>query len=154
MRLGFVACEYFKTDIGAATPRLEHEAFYKRVFRMNVTAPARTFPTLTKAHSLMSVHYPSVREKILWRYPFFRSTFFERRMLFERHYVPLQAGERSPPDGRRARDAGARDDVVDVSGADGQSPPRASRRALCLGRCRKKLERAIGIEPTTFSLGS
>ena len=90
VRLGFVACEYFKTDIGAATPRLEHEAFYKRVFRMNVTAPARIFPTLTKAHSLMSVHYPSVREKILWRYPFFRSTFFERRMLFERAYVPLQ----------------------------------------------------------------
>lgn len=89
VRLGFVACEYFKTDIGAATPRLEHEAFYKRVFRMSVTAPARTFPTLTKAHSLMSVHYPSVREKILWRYPFFRSSVFERRMLFERNYAPL-----------------------------------------------------------------
>ncbi|MGZ9091168.1 MAG: N-acyl amino acid synthase FeeM domain-containing protein [Rhodoplanes sp.] len=89
VRLGFVACEYFKADIGAATPRLEHEAFYKRLFRMSVTAPARTFPTLTRAHSLMSVHYPSVRERILWRYPFFRSTFFERRMLFERNLVPL-----------------------------------------------------------------
>ena len=96
VRLGFVACEYFKTDIGAATPRLEHEAFYKRVFRMNVTAPARAFPTLTKTHSLMSVHYPAVREKILWRYPFFRSTFFERRMLFERAYTPLQPANDHP----------------------------------------------------------
>lgn len=90
VRLGFVACGYFNADIGAATPRIEHEAFYKRVFRMGVTSPPRVFPTLTKAHSLMSVHYPSVREKILWRYPFFRSTFFERRMLFERNYAPLQ----------------------------------------------------------------
>ena len=97
VRLGFVACEYFHTMIGAATPRLEHEAFYKRVFRMSVTSPARLFPTLTKPHSLMSVHYPSVREKILARYPFFRSTFFERRMLFERYHVPLvPANDRLP----------------------------------------------------------
>ena len=69
------------------------------VFRMNVTAPARAFPTLTKTHSLMSVHYPAVREKILWRYPFFRSTFFERRMLFERHETPLQpANDQLPLD--------------------------------------------------------
>lgn len=90
VRLGFTACAYFQADIGAATPRAEHEAFYRRVFRMSVTAPARAFPTLTKPHSLMSVHYPSVREQILWRYPFFRSTFFERRMLFERHERSLQ----------------------------------------------------------------
>ncbi len=51
VRLGFVACNYFNADIGAATPRLEHEAFYKRVFRMSVTSPARVFPTLTKSHA-------------------------------------------------------------------------------------------------------
>ena len=89
VRLGFVACEYFNADIGAATPRLEHEAFYKRVFRMDRATGPRIFPTLTKAHSLMAIHYPSVRSKILTRYPFFRSTFFERRMLFERTYAPL-----------------------------------------------------------------
>lgn len=97
VRLGFVACAYFQADIGAATPRVEHEAFYRRVFRMGVTSPARTFPTLTKPHSLMTVHYPSVREKILWRYPFFRSTFFERRMLFERHETPLQPANDALP---------------------------------------------------------
>jgi hypothetical protein len=89
VRLGFIACEHFKTDIGSATPRLEHEAFYKRVFRMGVIAPARAFPTLTKPHSLMAVHYPSVRQAILWRYPFFHSTGFERRSLFERNDAPL-----------------------------------------------------------------
>jgi hypothetical protein len=97
VRLGFIACEHFKADIGAATPRVEHEAFYKRVFRMELTAPPRLFPTLTKAHSLMSVHYPSVRARILSRYPFFRSTFFERRMMFERHHFPLQPANDSRP---------------------------------------------------------
>jgi N-acyl-L-homoserine lactone synthetase len=97
VRLGFIACEYFRAEIGAATPRLEHEAFYKRVFRMERTSAPRIFPTLTKAHSLMSVSYPSVRDRILMRYPFFRSTFFERRMMFERHHAALQpANDRIP----------------------------------------------------------
>jgi hypothetical protein len=30
-----------------------------------------------------------VRAAIMWRYPFFRSTFFERRSLFERTDAPL-----------------------------------------------------------------
>ena len=91
VRLGFVACGHFNTDIGAATPRTEHEAFYRRVFRMSRMCPPRLFPSLLKPHSLMAVHYPSVREKILERYPFFWSTFFERRMLFERFLTPLRA---------------------------------------------------------------
>lgn len=106
VRLGFVACEYFRADIGAATPRLEHEAFYKRVFRMERTSPPRIFPTLTKAHSLMSIHYPSVRERILGRYPFFRSTFFERRMMFERYRALLQPANDEMPVGRVAAGEG------------------------------------------------
>lgn len=33
----------------------------------------------------MTVNYREVMERVHRRYPFFRSTFFERRMLFERH---------------------------------------------------------------------
>ncbi len=32
----------------------------------------------------MSLDYQAERERIVARYPFFRSTYFERRMLFER----------------------------------------------------------------------
>jgi hypothetical protein len=32
----------------------------------------------------MTVHYPSVADQVHQRYPFLRSTLFERRMLFER----------------------------------------------------------------------
>jgi hypothetical protein len=37
----------------------------------------------------MTVHYQTVADDVHRRYPFFRSTFFERRMLFERR--PQQA---------------------------------------------------------------
>ena len=43
---------------------------------------ARHYPSLTKPISLMALDYPMARERVLQRYPFFRSTFFERRMLF------------------------------------------------------------------------
>jgi hypothetical protein len=36
----------------------------------------------------MAADYLSVREKIFERYPFFRSSYFERRMLFERRDKP------------------------------------------------------------------
>jgi hypothetical protein len=44
---------------------------------------ARHYPTLKKPISMMGLEYPEAREKVHQRYPFFRSTFFERKMLFE-----------------------------------------------------------------------
>ncbi len=84
VRLGYVACEYFHADIGLAAVRAEHQAFYRRVFMHEVLCPPRPYPTLTKPISLTGVRYPSVREKIFQRYPIFRSTLFERRMLYGR----------------------------------------------------------------------
>lgn len=84
VRLGYVACELFHADYGLAAVRAEHQAFYRRVFMHDVVCPARPYPTLTSPISLTAVHYPSVREKIFQRYPIFRSTLFERRMLFMR----------------------------------------------------------------------
>ncbi|MDR3465734.1 MAG: hypothetical protein P4M07_07300 [Xanthobacteraceae bacterium] len=84
VRLGYVACEFFHADIGLAAVRTEHQAFYRRVFMHKVVCPPRPYPTLTKPISLTAVDYPSVREKIFQRYPIFRSTQFERRMLYSR----------------------------------------------------------------------
>lgn len=88
VRLGYVACAYFEADIGTATVRKEHQAFYRRVFLQNALCAPRPYPTLTKPLSLMAADYAVVREKIFERYPYFRSTFFERRMLFERRLEP------------------------------------------------------------------
>ena len=84
VRLGYMAAEYFEADRVLATVRTEHQAFYKRVFGHREVCPPRPYLTLTKPLSLMTLDYPAARERILRRHPFFRSTLFERRMLFER----------------------------------------------------------------------
>lgn len=84
VRLGFVASEYFNADLGLATARVEHQAFYKRVFGLEELCPARPYPTLIKPLSLMGIRYRDVREEILRRYPSFGSTYTERAMLFDR----------------------------------------------------------------------
>jgi hypothetical protein len=54
-----------------------------------VCAP-RPYPLLAKPIGLMTIDYQTVAEQVHRRYPFFRSTLFERRMLFER--APVLAG--------------------------------------------------------------
>ena len=79
-----MAAEHFGADLLLASVRTEHQPFYHRMFGHAVLVrPARPFPTLIKPISLMASDFPRQREAMLARYPFFRSTYFERRMLFE-----------------------------------------------------------------------
>jgi hypothetical protein len=80
-RLAVLASEYFNTHLLLATVRAEHQAFYRRVFGHRLVCEPRHYPSLTKAISLMALDYPLARER-LQSQPFFRSTMFERRMLF------------------------------------------------------------------------
>ena len=84
LRLAYVACSYFNADLGLASVRAEHRAFYRRVFLHEPLGTPRVYPGLTKPICLMAVDYPRMREKVFHRYPVFRSSHFERRMLFER----------------------------------------------------------------------
>jgi hypothetical protein len=92
VRLAWLAAEFFTADLLLATVRVEHQAFYARVFGHRPVCEARPYPSLTKPISLMACDYPARRDQVLRRYPFFRSAFFERRMLFARH---AQAPRRS-----------------------------------------------------------
>lgn len=89
LRLAYVACEHFNADLGTATVRAEHQAFYRRVFMHHVACPPRSYPTLIKPLSLMIVDFQAKRAKVFQRYPMFRSTLDERLRLFERHSHPL-----------------------------------------------------------------
>jgi N-acyl-L-homoserine lactone synthetase len=82
-RIAWMACEYFQADWLLATVRVEHQAYYKRMFGHKVMSEARHYPTLKKPISLMGLEYAEAKEKVQRRYPFFRSTYFERKMLFE-----------------------------------------------------------------------
>jgi hypothetical protein len=92
VRLGYVACGYFNADIGLATVRAEHRAFYRRVFLQQPLCEPRLFPGLLKPVGLMAADYPAIRERVYQRFPFMRSSSFERRMLFERSSERHSAG--------------------------------------------------------------
>jgi len=83
-RLAWLASEYFAANMLLATVRVEHQAFYRRVFGHRLICEPRHYPSLTKPICLMALDYPTARERVLQRNPFFRSSLFERRMLFAR----------------------------------------------------------------------
>jgi N-acyl-L-homoserine lactone synthetase len=84
VRLAWLAAAYFGAEHLLAAVRAEHQAFYQRTFNHRMICAPRAYPLLAKPISLMTVRYASVAERVHQRYPFFRSTLFERRMLFER----------------------------------------------------------------------
>jgi N-acyl amino acid synthase FeeM len=84
VRLGWIACGYFNADIGLANVRPEHRAFYRRLFLQQPLGEPRLLPGLLKPVGLMAADYPAVRERVFQRFPYMRSSAFERRMLFER----------------------------------------------------------------------
>jgi hypothetical protein len=87
LRLAWLAAEHFGAEHFLVAVRAEHQAFYRRTFKHRPICEPRPYPLLAKPISLMTVHYPAVADQVHQRYPFFRSTFFERRMLFDRHLL-------------------------------------------------------------------
>ncbi|MDE2376800.1 hypothetical protein [Bradyrhizobium sp.] len=84
VRLGSTAGVHFNADYGLAIIRPEHQAFYRRVFLQETWCEPRLYPGLVKPVGLMAAHLPTVQERVLARFPFLRSSAFERRMLFDR----------------------------------------------------------------------
>ena len=84
LRLPWLALEYFNADYMLAAVRAEHQAFYKRLWGSKAVCEARPYPNLQKPISLMTLDYRAACERVYRRHPFFRSSQFERRMLFER----------------------------------------------------------------------
>jgi N-acyl-L-homoserine lactone synthetase len=84
VRLGYVACGHFNADIGLANVRPEHRAFYRKVFLQEPWGEPKLYPGLIKPVGLVAAHYPSIREKVFQRFPYMRSSAFERRVLFQR----------------------------------------------------------------------
>jgi hypothetical protein len=84
LRLCWMAAVHFNAEHTLAAVRPEHQAFYKRVFKHRPICGPRVYPLLSKPIALMTTNYREITEYVYRRYPFFHSTAFERRMLFER----------------------------------------------------------------------
>ncbi len=111
IRLNWLAAGYFDTGYSLAAVRPEHRAFYQRTFRLRLICEPRSYPHLIKPICLMASDYRTVADYVHRRYPFFRSTFFERRMLFERN-APMLRGNGEP-----ARSQGNVAPVVELGAA-------------------------------------
>jgi hypothetical protein len=105
MRLAGMACYYFEARYGLSVVREDHAGFYKRIYQSEQISEARSYPGVYNKVILFRTDAYANRERFYARFPFFRSTPMERRMLFE----PLNAGELAPltilPTAKYYRDA-------------------------------------------------
>jgi len=82
LRLAYLACEYFNTDLVTMTVRAEHQAFYRRSLFASVACPPRPYPMLSKPISLLFIDFATDRHRILQRHPYWASSEAERELLF------------------------------------------------------------------------
>jgi len=84
VRLPWLAARHFRPGQAFAAVRPEHQAFYRRTFNCRMICGPRPYPGLTKPLCLMATRPSTAAEDVQRRYPHFRSSFSERRLLFER----------------------------------------------------------------------
>jgi hypothetical protein len=82
VRLTWLAVEHSHADYHMATIRAEHQAFYKRVFGHVLWSGERDYPGVTCKIVCMGLDFAAHKERVEFRYPFFRSTHEEREKLF------------------------------------------------------------------------
>lgn len=82
VRLSWLAGEFFKINDLLATTRVEHQAFYKRVFGHEAWCEPRDYPLLNRQVVCLGVDFPEHKSRVEERYPFFRSTVAERETIF------------------------------------------------------------------------
>lgn len=98
MRIGWMAAEHFNAEHLLAAVRSEHQAFYRRTFGHRLICGPRPYPQLAKPITLMTVCAADITEQVHRRFPFFRSTLFERRSLFARS-APKRGSVQQPAAG-------------------------------------------------------
>jgi hypothetical protein len=82
LRLGLLASVYFDATACIGVIREEHTAFYRRIFGAVQTGEPREYPPFSVPVVLYDANCAANREPILKRFPFFKSTPVEQRMLF------------------------------------------------------------------------
>lgn len=84
LRLAVVACKYFDPTYCLTAVKEEHAAFYTRIFGAELAVPPRTYPGLTVPVHLFQSNCAQNMDRTIERFPFFGSTAYEQRLLFQR----------------------------------------------------------------------
>jgi hypothetical protein len=82
LRLGLLASVYFDATSCVGVVREEHTAFYRRVFGAVQVGEPRAYPPFSVPVVLYDANCARNREGVLKRFPFFKSTPVEQRLLF------------------------------------------------------------------------
>ena len=82
LRLAGMACFHFQAPYCLSTIKEEHVGFYKRIYRSEQIGELRDYPGLNYPVVLYRATVAAIRERSFTRYPFFKSTPMEQRMLF------------------------------------------------------------------------
>lgn len=92
LRLAVIACEHFRADYCLTAVKQEHTGFYHRIFNARAASEPRRYPGLTCPVQLYDSNCAANLGRTIQRFPFFRSTAMEQRLLFARP----NRGELSP----------------------------------------------------------
>jgi hypothetical protein len=82
LRLAGMACFHFEAPYCLSTIRPDHAGFYKRIYCSEQIGGIRDYPGLNYQVVLYRATVNAIRERSFARYPFFKSTPTEQRMLF------------------------------------------------------------------------
>ncbi|MEW9805491.1 N-acyl amino acid synthase FeeM domain-containing protein [Mesorhizobium marinum] len=82
LRLAPMACFHFRAPYGLSTVREDHAGFYKRIYHSEQISEPRSYPGVYNRVILFRTDANKDRESQLKRFPFFKSTPMEQRMLF------------------------------------------------------------------------
>ena len=84
LRIAVAATDWFNVTSCLSVVRDEHAAFYKRIFHSELAGASRRPPGVTVNCSMFESRTNTNMQRTLERYPFFRSSEREQRMLFSR----------------------------------------------------------------------
>lgn len=90
LRIAVAASVHFDVNYCLSTVRVEHGAFYRKIFRSAKLAEPRSYPDSRVPVVLYQGDVRALPE-IYKRYPFFRSTALERKLLFDRPSIGMSA---------------------------------------------------------------
>jgi hypothetical protein len=82
LRLAGMACFHFDAPYCLSTIREEHAGFYRRIYCSEQIGELRNYPGLNYPVVLYRADVNAIRERSFARFPFFKSTPMEQRLMF------------------------------------------------------------------------
>jgi len=84
LRIATMACFHFDVPYGLSTVREDHSGFYRRMYPSERISEPRAYPGVFNRVVLHRINTRENQEQYFERFPFFKSTPMERRLLFSR----------------------------------------------------------------------